>query len=231
MILGYFLAFVSTSTQHREEGHRARVHLLMPQSATSVCRLLVLLSCSWNSAAASVPADGAGIVVRYFAYGANLASTVREGRRQLRPLSTACGFVKDSRLAFNMPGFGPAEPSFASLRTSPGQECHGGIFELTLSDWLKLCASEGVPFGYAVREVQVELYAGGSVSAFTLVGGLPFDLPPSERYLSLIREGARELGLTAAYQERLSRVQTAPFGSRPAVRAKEFEQRPGSTFL
>lgn len=194
--------------------------------------LVVLLAAPLACGSASVPAQGAGFVVRYFAYGSNLAASVREGRRQLRPLSTSCGFVRDARLAFNMPGFGPAEPAFASLQAAPGQECHGGVFELDLSDWLKLCVSEGVPFGgYTVKSVDVELYSGGTVPAFTLVGGLPFDLPPSERYLSLIRDGAQELGLTRAYQDRLAKVQIAPLGTRAPVSIRDFEQRAGSTFL
>merc|ERR1719424_270716 len=174
-------------------------------------------------ASAAVPRSGGGLTVRYFAYGSNLAASVREGRRKLSPISAAPGFVKDHRLAFNMPGFSPSEPAFASIARAPGEECHGGVYELGLSDWAKLCASEGVPFGYRVTDVEVELYAGERVQAWTLEGGLPAfvgDLPPSERYLALLRDGARELGLTRAWQERLAQVQTAPRGTRPPMQAE-----------
>ena len=93
-------------------------------------------------------------------------------------------------------------------------------FELSPADWARLCLSEGVPTAYRVRQVSVELYSGRTVQAYTLSPSLlraPVDLPPSERYLGLIRKGARELKLTGAWQDRLAAVKTAPFGT-PAGR-------------
>ena len=174
------------------------------------------------------------LTVKYFAYGSNLAESVREGRRGLSPLSTEAGFVRDHRLAFNVPGFAPTEPAFASIAPANGEECHGGVYELSVNDWLRLCASEGVPFGYRVVEVEVQQYAGGSVSAWTLEAGLPSfmgDLQPSERYLSLIRDGAKELGLTRAWQEKLAAVPTAQFGTRAAERSADYERRRGEVFV
>lgn len=161
------------------------------------------------------------VTVRYFAIGSNLAASVREGRRGLRPLSSSPGLVKNARLAFNIPGFSPAEPAFASLTPSAraADECHGAIFELTISDWAKLCASEGVPAAYRVLQVNVQSYADDvdAVPAYTLTPGLvrsPVDLPPSERYLDLIRDGAREMGLKEAWQESLASIATAPASRR-----------------
>ena len=110
----------------------------------------------------------------------------------------------------------------------------GGVYELGLADWAKLCASEGVPFGYRVIEVQVELYSGNRVPAWTLEAGSPSvlgDLPPSERYLSLLRDGAQELGLTRAWQERLASVAVAPLGTRAPLQAEQYERRRGATFI
>ena len=191
--------------------------------------------------------DAPGLSIRYFAYGSNLATSVREGRRGLRPLSTAPGFVRDHRLAFDLPGMGPAEPAFASIRPAAGEECHGGLFELSLMDWSRLCASEGVPFAYRVAEVDVQRYDGASAPAFTLIGNVrtPFgDLQPSSRYLELIRDGARELGLTDAWQDHLASLQAAPFGTQPRApsssppqqqqqeeeQRRAFERRRGATF-
>ena len=115
-----------------------------------------------------------------------------------------------------MPGFSPLEPAFASIVPAKGDECHGAVFELSPADWARLCLSEGVPTGYRVRQVPVELYSGRTVQAYTLSPSLlrsPVDLPPSERYLGLIRKGARELKLTGAWQDRLAAVKTAPFGT------------------
>ena len=186
------------------------------------------------------PSQPDGLRVTYFAFGSNMCATVREDRRRLRPLSIAPGFVRGERLAFNMIGFSPLEPAFASIMPSSNKddECHGGVFQLTLFDWFRLLASEGVPFGgplgYQVREVTVQLYNGGSVKAWTLGSGLlasPVELPPSKRYLGLIRTGARELGLTSAWQRRLADIQTTPFGSRPRPDTRDFERRPVSTFV
>ena len=183
-------------------------------------------------------ADTQGLSVRYFAYGSNLARSVREGRRQLTPLSSAAGFVRDERLAFNVPGFSPAEPSFASIQPQKGEECHGGVFELTVGDWLRVCATEGVPFAYKVREVQVELYRGSSVPAFTLGYDAPpwlsSERAPSQRYLTLIRDGARELQLTPAYQDKLLRILPVGTRARPESDSRSpaaFERRSGSTFV
>jgi gamma-glutamylcyclotransferase len=201
---------------------RTPLHLVVLMLRSSACALII-------------PAPETSLTVRYFAYGSNLATSVREGRRQLRPLTTEAGLVRDQRLAFNVPGFGPMEPAFASIAPSPGDECHGAVFELGLGDWLRLCLTEGVPTAYRVRKVDVELYGGGRVSAYTLAGGLPLparmDLPPSPRYLTLIREGARELSLTSAWQERLAAVPTAPFGTEPERQVEDFELQRDAVFV
>ena len=56
----------------------------------------------------------------YFAFGSNLHHTVLEGRRQVSPLAESPGYVDDYRLAFNILGFGPVEPSFASIEPATG---------------------------------------------------------------------------------------------------------------
>ena len=140
--------------------------------------------------------------------------------------------------ALGRPGVSLGQPGLAARRGHDSAPC----WLLTLPsgavpcpiDWARLCASEGVPFGYRVREVPVELYTGEVVSAWTLSAGVvrsPVDLPPSERYLSLIRMGAQELGLTRAWQERLAKIPTALMSS-PAVKVSEtFEDRQGATFI
>lgn len=188
-------------------------------------RLLICVLASFITPAASLrtPPTTAvdGLTVRYFAFGSNLAASVREGRRGLTPVSSSPGLVRSARLAFNLPGFSPREPAFASLATTDDRddECHGATFELTMSDWLRLLASEGVPAAYRVERVDVEEYSSGATRpAYTLAAAFPspVDLPPSERYLTLICEGAREMGLTSEWQERLASIETAQgtFGKR-----------------
>lgn len=190
--------------------------------------------------ASAVPPSGSGLTVKYFAFGSNLAASVREGRRGLRPVSSSPGLVRRARLAFNMgTGFGP-EPAFASLMpASEADECHGAVYELTLADWVKLCASEGVPAAYRVIQVDVEDYGRESAEpAYTLTSGLlssPVDMPPSERYMGLLRDGAREMGLTQAWQDKLASIRTAPSAAGTQAPSEptpsSFESRPGATFV
>lgn len=141
--------------------------------------------------------------VRYFAFGANMASRVLTGRRRITPLETHRGVCKDHRLAFTVAGVG-LEPAFASCDAARGERVHGVCYMLTLSDWVRLCASEGVPAAYRVVPVEVQCYDGDMQEAYTLQAArpLPFSLPPSRRYLSLLQEGAREAGLDDEWQAR-----------------------------
>ena len=159
-----------------------------------------------------------GLSVRYFAFGSNMASSVLQGRRGLRPvLPPVGGIVRGHELRFTVPGVPFVEPSFASLERSPRADavCHGVLYSLTVADWLRLCASEGVPTGYRVVTVPVERYDGGVVSAYSLTAGLlrsPVDLPPSPRYLGLLQDGAEQVGLRPEWQQKLREIETSRFG-------------------
>ena len=96
--------------------------------------LLALLGRADGIMSSPAATAASGLTVNYFAYGSNLAASVREGRRKLKPFAANPGFVRNRRLAFNMPGMGLAEPSFASLKKAEGEECHGGVFELSVED-------------------------------------------------------------------------------------------------
>ena len=131
---------------------------------------LLLLAASRCSGLVVPPAsrrDGLG--VSYFAFGSNMASSVLEGRRGLRPLAPRQrALARGFKLAFTLPGFAPLEPAFASLEEAAGEECHGVLYTLSPLDWLRLCASEGVPFGYRVVTVQLQLYDGRKQEAYSL---------------------------------------------------------------
>lgn len=203
-------------------------------------RLAFLLSCLLHPCNALAARSPNGITVQYFAYGSNLAASVRD-RRGLSPLAARPGIARNQRLAFNQLGFG-REPAFASLDPSAGGECHGCVFELSAADWLRICATEGVPFSYRVVEVPIETYDGSTVQAWSLraVARAPRDLAPSARYLDLLREGSRELGLAPEWQTTLDGLAAAPgtgtgTGAGAATpgpqRRAEFERRRGATFV
>ena len=74
--------------------------------------------------ASVVDANG---LVRYFAFGSNLAKSKMGSRGKN---SSALAYERrwpavahDQRLAFNMRGFPPLEPAMAGIEPSPGQEC------------------------------------------------------------------------------------------------------------
>ena len=74
--------------------------------------------------ASVVDANG---LVRYFAFGSNLASS-KMGSRGKNSSALAYerrwpAVARDQRLAFNMRGFPPLEPAMAGIEPSPGQEC------------------------------------------------------------------------------------------------------------
>lgn len=162
--------------------------------------------------------------VRYFAYGSNMLSDIIEGLRGCRPLSRTPALCLDNRLAFTALGLSPLEPAFANLEEKRGEICHGVLYELQLSDWLKVCATEGVPFAYQVANVELQPYSSAvdlqspsaeTIRAYTLrfrrqpqtfVGLPPLELSPSRRYLDLLRRGCKEAGLVPAWCSMLERL-------------------------
>ena len=129
--------------------------------------LLVASHCKGLVVPSASRRDGLG--VSYFAFGSNMASSVIEGRRRLTPLAPQQpALVRGYELAFTLPGFPPLEPAFASIEAAAGEECHGVLYMLSPADWLRLCASEGVPFAYRVVTLQLELYDGRTQEAYSL---------------------------------------------------------------
>jgi len=146
---------------------------------------------------------------KYFAFGSNLHTSVLEGRRGIFPLQQSPGYVDDYRLAFNILGVPLIEPSFASVEYCPGEQVHGMVFTLDWEAWSTLCRTEGVPFGYVPEPIEVQLYTGEAVAAWTLRASPMARVPrwretaPSERYRRLICEGAAQRGLCADWRQRL----------------------------
>jgi len=112
----------------------------------------------------------------------------------------------------------------------------GIVVSLTIADWLRVCASEGVPFGYRVVSLPVTLYDGSCTWVYSLqaafaAGGR--ERKPSERYMALLREGARENELRESWQHFLNGVPTANRDLKPPSLQlpRDYEQRPGATFV
>ena len=125
--------------------------------------VLVVAACAYDSQAALL-----GDRISYLAYGSNLHPAVFERRRGIKPLAMSPAVAPGWRLAFDLRG-GGAEPSFASARPDARRELYGALYDLTPSDWARVCASEGVPFGYVVCPVRCRKLDDGEIEwAYTL---------------------------------------------------------------
>lgn len=132
-----------------------------------------------------LPCDEEQKTVLYLAYGSNLASETFLGNRGIRPLSQVNVYVPELKLTFDLPGIPYGEPCFAVTRfrdTTSGnagdnehdseksplvsrQEYHkdrwhkpliGVVYEVTLTDYAHIIATEGGGRGY--QDVLVTCY-------------------------------------------------------------------------
>jgi len=100
------------------------------------------------------------------------------------------------------------------------------MYTLTPQDFARISMSEGVPFGYQWKVVDVVPYQGdgenagrralsesakvsNTVKACTLVTNNPFlkrDIPPSKAYRNIIIQGAKDFRMDQDYIEQLEAV-------------------------
>jgi len=177
--------------------------------------------------------------VLYLAYGSNLCSETFRGVRGIRPLSQINVLVPSLRLTFDLPGFPYKEPCFANTAMrdpNPAtadyhkDKWHKGlvgcVYEVTVSDYAHIIATEGGGAGY--QDIVVDCYplpGGDTVPeipptnrfiAHTLYAPIdrahsrpdPSYAQPSARYLNLITTGATELALPIEYQAYLKDIRT-----------------------
>ena len=155
--------------------------------------------------------------VHYFAFGANMNPDLLEKRTfsKTGSLTFERAVLQDYQLVFNtgLKAIGMA----ASAEPNKGSNLHGLCYKLNLNQFTALLASEGFPVGYKVESVNVRPYGGaGRIAALTLRSGNGLiSEKPSERYVKLLQNGARENNLDPAYLTYLdSIVPTTSFISR-----------------
>lgn len=135
----------------------------------------------------------------YFGFGANISPWKLREKRKIAPIEESPGSLHGWRLMFNHKGaMGNIEPLVA---TDNGPESvHGMLLLLTPRDFDKLAKME---HEYVTSEVLVDTYDGRKIKALAFTSPpewrLQGSLPPTERYLKLIREGATEVGLDSEY--------------------------------
>ena len=190
--------------------------------------------------------------VFYLAYGSNLSAETFLGMRGIRPVSQQNVHCPTLALTFDLPGVPYVEPCFANtrfsdpadppselaaLRSTPpkagGADYHktrwtkglvGVVYEVTMSDFYKIIATEGGGNGYHDIKVPCHPLPKGTAIvpskptsepfiAHTLFcpprgGGLSRSDPnyaqASPRYLKLITDGASQHQLPSEYREYLA---------------------------
>lgn len=148
--------------------------------------------------------------VFYFAFGSNLNLKVFEGRRGITPIQVFAAHLPDYDLVFDLHAMPYLEPVMGNIKPNAGgRGVHGAAFRLTKPQLDRVLETEGGGMSYQLLEVDVHLYhgkckpdAGVKVRAFTLMCvrrleslHFPQEALPSNRYLTLIQQGARERGL------------------------------------
>ncbi|CAB9512986.1 gliotoxin biosynthesis protein GliK [Seminavis robusta] len=147
--------------------------------------------------------------------------------RRINCVESTAAVLPGYKLRFNIPGIPVVEPSWACV-----EECakaddmvHGVLYTLTPQDFARVSLSEGVPWGYQWRVVDVVPYTGDGetagqsavaasdadsssiLQAYTLISNNPFlprrDIPPSKGYRDLIIRGAREFQMDDEYIKKL----------------------------
>lgn len=156
-----------------------------------------------------------------FAFGSNMDKNVLEGRRMIKPAESVPAIIPGMKLTFNQPGLPYREPGFGTLEPIVDEKteipAHGVAHRMTEEQWEYYKETEGAAgqsdVGYGTLEAIVEAYDGRKIKAVTLITS-PKTLSllkgkqalPSQRYINILRKGAKEHNLHPEYQEFLSSV-------------------------
>ena len=176
------------------------------------------------------------LTFNYFAYGSNVYAPTMTDMRNIQCVSMTAAILDGYKLRFNIPGIPAVEPSWACVEASKNNNknevVHGVMYTLTPEDFARISMSEGVPFGYQWKVVDVVPYQGDGMTAgrrallassdavttdsatatakaYTLTTNNPFlrrDIPPSKAYRNLLIKGARDFQMDQDYVDQLEAV-------------------------
>lgn len=155
----------------------------------------------------------------YFAYGANMHDSAFCERRRMTPGQARPGRIDGYRLRFNLDGRPKGKAAPANIEADPDAEVWGVLYLLKRRDLIRLDATEGVP-GRRYRHLWIAAEDGDGVriDAVTYIAdGNEEDGKPSLRYITLLREGARQHRLPDGWIAHLDSIE--PATSRGAARS------------
>ena len=189
--------------------------------------MFLLSACASLAAGAAAPTRPSlltnaapGDVVHYFGVGSNMLRSKIVSRgvngSSIEVLEMRPALVRGHRLAFNMRGFPPLEPGMGGIEESPAEECHGALCTMTAENYEKLWQSEGGAMpnpGYEEIVVEAEGYGLPQRVRAVALRARPHvrlrrDADPSQRYMRMLVDGAKELGLSRSYVAKLEAITT-----------------------
>jgi len=150
--------------------------------------------------------------VRYFAYGSNMQSHTLRTRRSIMPVRAVAARATGWQLVLDKPGLLNAAEGMANIVAAPGHDVYGVLYEIAPEDLDHLELTEGVRIGnYARVKIEVALLnSDDDLPAWTFVSEHRAEVAPSQRYMSLLIEGALEHGLPAHYVDWLRSIAAKP---------------------
>lgn len=145
--------------------------------------------------------------VWYFAYGSNMNERLFRERRHMVWHETRIGRLDGYRLVFTVAGGRrPGVSAPANIVAAPGESVFGVLYELPLHKFARLDNSEGKQYQYLWTDIEDS--DGRRIAAVTYqAAAAATEGRPSQSYLNLIREAARQRGLPDHYIARLDRVE------------------------
>ncbi|XP_049762240.1 gamma-glutamylcyclotransferase-like [Schistocerca cancellata] len=176
----------------------------------------VFVACQVATTATVYTTAGRNDKFLYFAYGSNLLAK-RIHMNNPTAVRTAKAKLADYRLDFGN-WSRRWKGAVATVVPEQGKHVWGAVWQIDKSDMDNLDRQEGVPSGmYFPFEVKVEKSDGKKLlcrcyqlcdTPSELVPGqpIPEDRLPSELYMSVIIQGARDTGLPHLYVEQLEKI-------------------------
>lgn len=198
----------TTSGQHLHAGSHSHVKVVICTSTSVTMHCVCIPYCRLLTHVLSIAVHSSG---------ANMASRCLTGRRKIVPLSSEPAILHDYELNFNLRGVPYIEPCFGNVEHVPGAKVHGVLHKMTHKQFEHLLRTEAGSgtsnHGYIAQPVECVTYDGKKVTArvlqcmpgaeqhVTKEDMIRENLLPSKRYLTLLRDGAREHHLESAYIE------------------------------
>lgn len=145
-------------------------------------------------------------VFRYFGFGSNMNMTSLRAKG-VEPLVARCAVLHGWRLCFNVQHFFRHEGGVGNIEcsASPTDRVLGVVYDCPDQALAALDSMEAYGHGYDRISVDVEVN-GEPIQALTYVGMSEFidnSCLPSQRYLNIVTDGARQAGLDPDYVQQL----------------------------